>query len=141
MRKTNLVVALACTGLLTGLALPAAAATATTYHGSWTSVENCDGEMEIEPGNWNVMIGRDDKAEVSVAIFYEQGGLHAAWGGSYFISGKFVQNDPGDGYVFDVTSGNKNLVLDEQGQLTYSITDYPCSTGPKTVFVYGELDH
>jgi hypothetical protein len=140
MRKANLGVALACTGLVTGLALPAAAAPATTYHGTWTSVDNCSGPADIEPGNWNVTIGQDDKAQVSVTIFYAQGALHAAWGGR-----PFTQNDPAKGDLFDVQSGELRLVLDEDGQLTYSIANVACSTGDgtvyKTVYLYGELDH
>ena len=147
MRKTNLGVSLACTGLLTGLALPAAAGSATTYHGDWTSVDDCDGLHDIESGNWNVTIGPDDKAEVSVAIFYEQGGLHAAWGGSYFLSGKFVPNELAEGDVFDVQSGNKRFVLDEDGTLTFTVAGIECTkektgkTYTKTATLWGELDH
>lgn len=140
MRKTNLSVALACTGLLTGLALPAAAAPATTYHGGWTSVDDCAGVHDIEAGSWNVTIGQDDKAEVSVTIFYEPGRLHAAWGGNYFFT-KFTQNDPQKGTVFDVQSDNKRFVLDDEGELTFSITGVGCATGTRTVYLYGELDH
>ena len=114
----------------------AAQPSATTYHGAWSAVDDC-GTVQPLAGNWVVVTRADGGAVVHLTTFFDRGVRDASWGGRS-LGVRFTQQPPG-GDVFRVTGGPFTFVLDQAGTLTSTIADYPCSGGPRTVTLWGQL--
>jgi hypothetical protein len=92
-------------------------------------------------GVWNVTLKQDGTASVSARIF-EDGKIHAAWGGQYF--GQAWQQADAGGNTFVLTNDGflmLRFTLDGT-DVTYQLTDYcvAMGLGAGSAYVYGELD-